>query len=263
MRSDFQRGFTLVEMMIAMTIVTLIAASIYGVVSIGARSAGSGERVTEQARRHRVATGLITRQLSSAVAIRLEDEDGESVPYFLGESESVEFVTAAPQRPDSSGMGLVRYWYEDGALLMSEMPAFAVAGANRLGVDLEDYTLTTVLFYDVDRFRVDYLRTSNDIDDWEESWDAADSEELPSVVRFELSSQIPGGPSWTHEVPVYVAAINELHGEDDFRGVKSIKSTLKKKDKDSDKDPDKAESQSKSSSSSKTGTSGRKTTSTT
>lgn len=263
MRSDFQRGFTLVEMMIAMTIVTLIAASIYGVVSIGARSAGSGERVTEQARRHRVATGLITRQLSSAVAIRLEDEDGESVPYFLGESESVEFVTAAPQRPDSSGMGLVRYWYEDGALLMSEMPAFAVAGANRLGVDLEDYTLTTVLFYDVDRFRVDYLRTSNDIDDWEESWDAADSEELPSVVRFELSSEIPGGPSWTHEVPVYVAAINELHGEDDFRGVKSIKSTLNKKDKDSDKDPDKAESRSKSSSSSKTGTSGRKTTSTT
>jgi len=262
-RSDFQRGFTLVEMMIAMTIVTLIAASIYGVVSIGARSAGSGERVTEQARRHRVATGLITRQLSSAVAIRLEDEDGESVPYFLGESESVEFVTAAPQRPDSSGMGLVRYWYEDGALLMSEMPAFAVAGANRLGVDLEDYTLTTVLFYDVDRFRVDYLRTSNDIDDWEESWDAADSEELPSVVRFELSSEIPGGPSWTHEVPVYVAAINELHGEDDFRGVKSIKSTLNKKDKDSDKDPDKAESRSKSSSSSKTGTSGRKTTSTT
>jgi len=262
-KSDFQRGFTLVEMMIAMTIVTLIAASIYGVVSIGARSAGSGERVTEQARRHRVATGLITRQLSSAVAIRLEDEDGESVPYFLGESESVEFVTSAPQRPDSSGMGLVRYWYEDGALLMSEMPAFAVAGANRLGVDLEDYTLTTVLFYDVDRFRVGYLRTSNDIDDWEESWDAADSEELPSVVRFELSSDIPGGPSWTHEIPVYVAAINELHGEGDFRGAKSIKSTLRKKDKDSDKEPDKAKSQSKSSSSSKTGTSGRKTTSTT
>jgi prepilin-type N-terminal cleavage/methylation domain-containing protein len=262
-RSDFQRGFTLVEMMIAMTIVTLISASIYGVVSIGARSAGSGERVTEQARRHRVATGLITRQLSSAVAIRLEDEDGESVPYFLGESESVEFVTSAPQRPDSSGMGLVRYWYEDGALLMSEMPAFAVAGANRLGVDLEDYTLTTVLFYDVDSFRVGYLRTSNDIDDWEESWDAADSEELPSVVRFELSSDIPGGPSWTHEVPVYVAAINELHGEDDFRGVRSIKSTLGKKDKEPDKEPDKAKSQSKSSSSSKTGTSSSKTTSTT
>jgi prepilin-type N-terminal cleavage/methylation domain-containing protein len=262
-RSDFQRGFTLVEMMIAMTIVTLIAASIYGVVSIGARSAGSGERVTEQARRHRVATGLITRQLSSAVAIRLEDEDGESVPYFLGERESVEFVTSAPQRPDSSGMGLVRYWYEDGALLMSEMPAFAVAGAYRLGADLEDYTLTTVLFYDVDRFRVGYLRTSNDIDDWEDSWDAADSEELPSVVRFELSSDTPGGPSWTHEVPVYVAVINELHGEDDFRGARSIKSTLREKDKDADKGPDKAKSRSKSSSSSKTGTSGRKTTSTT
>lgn len=262
MRKDFQRGFTLVEMMIAMTIVTLIAASIYGVVSIGARSAGSGERVTEQARRHRVATGLITRQLSSAVAIRLEDEDGESVPYFLGESESVEFVTSAPQRPDSSGMGLVRYWYEDGALLMSEMPAFAVAGANRLGVDLEDYTLTTVLFYDVDRFRVGYLRTSSDIDDWEESWDASESEDLPSVVRFELASDTPGGPSWTHEVPVYVAAINELHGEGDFRGARSIKSTLGKKDKDPDKDSDKAESRSKSSSSSETRTSGRKTTST-
>jgi hypothetical protein len=120
-----------------------------------------------------------------------------------------------------------------------------------------------VLFYDVDRFRVGYLRTSNDIDDWEESWDAADSEELPSVVRFELSSDRPGGPSWTHEVPVYVAVINELHGEDDFRGARSIKSTLREKDKDADKGPDKAKSRSKSSSSSKTGTSGRKTTSTT
>ncbi|RMD83326.1 MAG: prepilin-type N-terminal cleavage/methylation domain-containing protein, partial [Candidatus Dadabacteria bacterium] len=57
------RGFTLVELVIAVTLMALLSLALYGVISVGARAASAAERRTEQARRLRVATNLIVRQL--------------------------------------------------------------------------------------------------------------------------------------------------------------------------------------------------------
>jgi len=179
-----QAGFTLLELIVAMAVFSLVCLGIYGVLVLGARSASSGERVTEQSRRFRVATELISRQIASVAPITLprpdqegfgEDKDAsQPQPYFFGDSDKIEFVTTAPQRPDASGLAIVRYWLEDGKLRMSETPAYAAyRGPKELGEDagLSGGVEATLLF-DVDSLEFSYRRDPED-EEWLDSWDAS------------------------------------------------------------------------------------------
>lgn len=220
-------GFTLLELVVAMAVFGVVCLGIYGVLVLGARSASSGERVTEQSRRFRVATELMTRQIASAAAISLprpdgeglgsEDDASEPLPYFFGDSAVLEFVTTASQRPDASGLAIVRYWLEDGMLKISETPAYeAYRGEDALGGEegLSGGAEATLLF-DVDSLKLSYRR-ERDGEEWLESWDAAEEDALPAVVRLEVTPAVVDGPSWYEEAPVMVGTFNELSGAEDF-----------------------------------------------
>lgn len=215
-------GFTLVELVIAMTLMALIGVGLSGVLVIGARSASSAERKTEQARRYRVATELIVRQLRSTTALRLpEDEneeqgEGEDVAYFVGESDRLSFITAAPQAPENSGLAVVDLWVEDSQLMLSESPYFLLASEGKIGAEFETLTFAATLLYDVESISFEYQRSDLERETWVDSWDASDEDALPVAVRIEVKPSIDGGPSWYHEVPLFVATLNEVTGEDHF-----------------------------------------------
>jgi general secretion pathway protein J len=231
-----QSGFTLLELIVAMTIMALMSLSLFGVVSLGAQSAGSGERITEQARRLRIATGIVTRQLRSTEPMQLV-QDGERLPFFLGESEQVEFVTTAPQKPDASGLALVHYWLEDGSLMMSEVPVYAILAQEdeEGGLDTAEAPegLRTALLYDVDVLVFQYTRDAED-GEWLDEWDASFEDELPAAVRIVVESNVPDGPFWVHEVPLMVGAYNELTGEEDFRAARRVSRVANTDDGDAD-----------------------------
>ncbi len=215
-----QGGFTLIELVISMVLLSLISLAIYGLTTIGARAAGSGERRTEQARRMRIATSLITRQLRSAAPLHavIEDENvEEALPYFLGESDRIDFITTQPQRPDSGGYALVSYWIQDDVLMMSEMPYFMAFSEDRFGSEYEHMIASTPLLYDVGRFELRYQRFDQDVDaQWEDSWDASFEDAIPAVVRIAVEPSRVDGPTWNHDVPVFVGFMNEMMDEDDF-----------------------------------------------
>ena len=166
MRSE--RGFTLLELVIALGVLGLISASIWGVVVLGANSAGAGERITEQARRLRIATDLMVRQLRSTEPMRLELDEGPD-PFFRGEETQVEFVTSTPQLPGTSSLAVVRYWFdEDSATVrMAEVPLFATLGEEEIPFDDEYLALETTLLFNVGDFAFSYTRDSDDEPDWE------------------------------------------------------------------------------------------------
>ena len=80
-RPDNQ-GFTLLELLIAMTMMTIIAASLYTSMSIGFRARESAEKVVEKGRSVEIAVELIKGMLSSAM-----DPDGVLAGEFKGEDE--------------------------------------------------------------------------------------------------------------------------------------------------------------------------------
>jgi prepilin-type N-terminal cleavage/methylation domain-containing protein len=219
-----ERGFTLLELIIAMALFGMIGLAVFGVIVLGATSAGKGERVVEQARRYRIANQVITRQVSSTECLHLppqneddglDDEESDSIPFFLGQAETLEFVTSAPQRPDASGLAIVEYWVEDGMLRMSERPIFtAYATGNELDRSLEEDSVTTTLLYDVESVTFSYLRES-DSDEWFEVWDAADEEMLPATVRIDVRPSAIGGPDFYHEIPIMIGTFNQIVDEDE------------------------------------------------
>jgi hypothetical protein len=208
---------------IALTIFGMIGLATFGILVLGARSAGSGERITEQARRYRMANDIIARQISATEPIKLpkpaekgsledEEEEDTSAPYFYGGIDAIDFVTTAPQRPDASGMAIVNYWVEDGKLMMSERPVFsAYAGGKKLdSKDKEtDDTLSTVLLYDVESVTFSYQRES-DSDQWLDEWDATSDDQLPACVRIDVRPAAVGGPDFYHEIPVMVGSMNQI-----------------------------------------------------
>jgi general secretion pathway protein J len=217
-----RRGFTLLELVIAMTIMSLLSLALYGVVSLGATSAGAGERKSEQARRFRVAVGVMVRQLRSAAAVYVahdekNDEEKPAEPYFIGEKDSLEFATASPQGPNAAGLAMVRYWVEDGKLMMSEMPYFLAYDRHALKHDAEALTLQTALLYDVKDVTFEFQRSEYESNEWEDAWDASDEDALPAGVRVTVDSEVPSTPSLAYEIPIYVGVFNEITGEEDFR----------------------------------------------
>ncbi len=215
LRCHRQRGFTLLELLVAMAIMAMMSVAIYGVVSIGARAAASGERKTEQARRLRIGTDLMVRQLRSAVPIWLL-ADGQWRKFFVGERDRVSFVTDSPQLPDSSGLSVVTYWQEGDRLMYSEIPRFSVVDAADIDQLTQDLALTTTLLYDVDRVEFRYRRNADSDADFEKKWDADELDALPAAVEISVSPATPDGPNWQHQVPVFVGMLNEISGADDF-----------------------------------------------
>lgn len=221
-----EAGFTLIELVVAMAVFGMIGLGIFGVLVLGARSAGSGERISEQGRRFRVANEVITRQIASVEPIQLppmddgglDDEGVEAQPFFYGDVETLAFVTTAPQRPDASGMAIVNYWLEDGALKMSERPVFSAYGTGEgLGRAEIDDAVETILLYDVESVTFSYQRES-DTDEWLEVWDAVEEEMLPAVVRIDVRPAAVGGPDFYHEIPIMVGLFNQIADADgDFR----------------------------------------------
>lgn len=222
-----QRGFTLLELIIAMTVFGMIGLGIFGVLVLGARSAGSGERVTEQARRYRVANDILARQIAATEPMQLprqdegglddEDEGQSAEPYFFGTADTLDFVTTAPQRPDASGMAIVNYWFEDGTLMMSEKPVFSAYGSGKEldRAQVED-TTSTILLYDVESVTFAYQRES-DSDEWLEEWDATEEDQLPACVRIDVRPSAVGGPDFYHEIPVMVGTFNQIaEADEDF-----------------------------------------------
>ncbi len=215
-RPHRQAGFTLVELVIATTVLAMLSLALYGVVAVGARAASAAERRTEQARRMRLASGLVVRQLHSAVALHAPDEDGKLQPFFEGEPDRIVFVSAQPQAPDASGLAVVEYWLDDDQLRMTERPYYLVLAEDTDDLAFEREVLQTTLLYDVRRVEFSYRRSDFDSESWEEQWSASETDQLPAVVRIRVEPKVADGPSWEQEVPIFAAVFNEISGEDDF-----------------------------------------------
>jgi prepilin-type N-terminal cleavage/methylation domain-containing protein len=214
-----QRGLTLVELVIALTLLGGLSLALAGTISIGARSAGKGEARTEQARRFRIATDLLVRQIRSAAPLLViaenEDDEEAPIPFFEGEQERLLFVTAMPQAPENSGYALVEYWLDGEVLMMSELPYFATF-AGDAGRDMDHLKFTAPLLLDVGSVSFEYRRSSFETETWTTDWSADDNDALPAVVRIVIEPSVPGGPFWYHEIPVFVGVFNEITGEEDF-----------------------------------------------
>lgn len=104
-------GFTLLEMLVAISLLGIILALAYGGLRIGIRSADRGERFIERADRMRSAQTFLRGQIGRVLALTIQEKDAER-DVFMGEDKKMTFVAAMPGYLGRGGPQIQSVWLE-------------------------------------------------------------------------------------------------------------------------------------------------------
>jgi general secretion pathway protein J len=194
------RGLTLVEILIAITILGVIVVLLVTSLRVGVRAWEAGERRAVSQQELRAIVELITDAVSTAVVYRGRLGQGlERVVLFQGEADEVRFVTTAPplalDAPAAPYHAVTLRLAGDGELRLVErlVPADEPFGE----------TPYVVLSRGVRSLRLEYR---DDEGLWQSQWDT-DRQGIPTAVRVELTLRDTGRAdrSTTFTVPVPMA----------------------------------------------------------
>lgn len=124
-----ERAFTLLELMVSMTILSVIVVIILSGFRIGIRSWEVGERQAEKNQRLRMAAAQLSDEIRSAFALQIKgniDDDDETVePFngFFGDANSLKFITSTiglTPSPMGTRLRAVSYKVDSNGLVVVE-----------------------------------------------------------------------------------------------------------------------------------------------
>ncbi|MCJ7686912.1 MAG: prepilin-type N-terminal cleavage/methylation domain-containing protein [Desulfobacteraceae bacterium] len=205
-QSSIPPGFTLLELMISLTIIGLILVLVFGSLRIGVRAWEKGEKDVEIHQRQRVVLNSIKRQIAS-VCLR-EIKIGDNEPFFFkGDRESMEFMSRIPRVPTTqSGMVYVKYVVREEdegkkrRLMLYEKDVVFID--KEKGVEDQDEADFFELIPGAEDIEFEYLKAPEDEDDdpeWQLSWDPDTDTKVPMAVKIIFKEDI-------NEAPIYLIA---------------------------------------------------------
>ncbi|HDQ93383.1 MAG TPA: prepilin-type N-terminal cleavage/methylation domain-containing protein, partial [Synergistetes bacterium] len=202
-------GFTLLELIISLTIIAVIVTVIQNGFQLGVRAWEKGESAIEGQQRYRYVLALMARQLGSchpSAAIEIDGED-DSGALFKGDEASMAFTSKISLVPgDPPGTVRVRYRIETDdegwqTVSFSERRAFSTPGTVSQET-LEEENRHTLLSH-IRESRFDYLAAPSadalfsEESSWQSSWQPArpnQAEGLPHAVRMRFQVDEKAAP---------------------------------------------------------------------
>jgi prepilin-type N-terminal cleavage/methylation domain-containing protein len=176
-------GFTLIEVVLALSIFALMGAILYGAFSLAQNAVVKSQKSAAESQKQRSASDLIGSYIHSAFPYRASPQD--AAPFFDGEPDAVTFVSAYSHAMGGRGMAKIQISADEGTSGRANLrleETTPVRLDNDSGVAGQSQGL--VLEENVRQFRIDYLNPQTEDDIWEESWDARERRSLPRAVRF-------------------------------------------------------------------------------
>lgn len=186
------RGFTLMELLVAMSIAVLIMTATFGAVRTGNRSFEAARAQIEQSDGYRATERFLRQVLSQALPVTL-DIDNETFNGFSGDANQLRFVAPAPEASRSAGI-LVYFLYfessgDDQRLALSYQPYDPGASA----FPARDITEGNVRLTSLRPSRFTYFGapTENTDPGWLHDWPAS-SKQLPRAIALDIESDVNG-----------------------------------------------------------------------
>jgi len=187
------RGFTLLELLIALTLLGLMSAVLFGSLNLAGRSWEAGEAKSEATSGMRLAGGYLRTQLASQHPQRMR-RIPEFPLLFAGEREELRYTASLPGR-----VGLGGIWYHR----LTLAPGIA-SGKSALVIErvIPNYNATTmpdfadaersVLADDIKELKLGYFGRDVDLGPeqdsaptWRDRWDNPHS--LPLLIRIDIT----------------------------------------------------------------------------
>jgi prepilin-type N-terminal cleavage/methylation domain-containing protein len=188
MRRRGPAGFTLIELVLALSIVAIMVTMLFGGLRVGLRAWQRGEERAAVLQRSRSMSQILEDALSGTSWYMALLEQGAVTPVLLfkGETDRVYFVTGSPPIPLGASIPFV-------AVTMSvesgDTPGLTIREKALPNFDPFEAVAPSVVDPTVSAVRFRYLR---DAGSWEDTWDGGEERALPRGIEVTLTETVNG-----------------------------------------------------------------------
>ncbi len=199
------RGFTLLELTIALVLLALMVSVLYGSLNLAGRSWDGGEAKAEATATMRLTQEFLRQQLQGQHPQRMR-RVAEFPVLFAGERDEVRYTAPLPARVEGGGVWVYRLTVaRDGGRSRLVVERW-LPDLNAIGEAAPHDTETAVLADDIEELELGYFgRDAGSVEasepTWRDRWD--DPQRLPMLVRIDVKPK--RGAAW----PTLVVAPRE------------------------------------------------------
>lgn len=189
-----EAGFTLLELVIAIALTSLLTLVAYGSLNLSLKTVGRGEAAMERLQERRVGETILERSLCSAIQATLAERS-----YFYGDPRQMRFFTRVPL--EAYNLGGVYHW----RVLLGQDDAgngvLAVEQTKNVNWyrDPEGVEVRQIIIHDVESLHFTYGLEGQEY----ENWDGKKVGGLPEWVKISLT--LKGQKPETLVIPIHVA----------------------------------------------------------
>jgi general secretion pathway protein J len=190
----FLTGFTLIEVVVTLTILGFILVIISGAFRLGISAWDRGESIKEEYQKIRIVSQLVTRQVKSIVPYKIQTKKAEGdYLAFEGKAQSLRFVSALPvktHQPEGFVYTIYQFKESDqngGRLILYEQ---RVLNRNLFEEEPKE-GIGIPLIEGVSRILFEYYQeedlSKNQTEAWLEEWSAKEKKELPKCLKMTVN----------------------------------------------------------------------------
>jgi general secretion pathway protein J len=180
------RGFTLLELLLALAIVGALLAIAFGGLRVAVGAWRQGEDHAEAHQHMRSVAFTLARAVSAAYPYRgARGQAPERVVLFAGKDDRLEFVTQAPPFPGAIPIAFTAVIFE-----FDESGDPGLVIRQRALPNREPFEEAEVVYRDptVTALRLEYLDETG----WVDAWDGADRRGTPQAVKVTVATRLNG-----------------------------------------------------------------------
>jgi general secretion pathway protein J len=204
-------GFTLLEVMVTLTILGVIVLVISEAFRVGLSAWERGESTRDEYQKVRAVSRLICQQIKSSIPYKIKTQKAEGdYLAFEGNPHSVKFVSALPiKAKQPQGFVYAIYEFIEGGKEGGRLVYYEQRVLNKnFFEERPDEKLGVSLLEGVSEVRFEYLRQEDPektrTEAWLDEWNAKDEKELPKALRVKITMK--STKSEQEEVPLTLLA---------------------------------------------------------
>jgi general secretion pathway protein J len=188
------RGFTLLEVIVTMTILGLILLIISGAFRLGLSAWERGESTREEYQKVRAISQLVCQQIKSSIPYKIKTQKAEGdYLAFEGKPHSLKFVSALPIKArEPQGFVYAIYEFQEGGEEGGRLVYYEQRVLNKnFFEEKPDEELGVSLCEGVSDVRFEYFREADleesKTEGWIDEWNTKEEKELPKALRMKIT----------------------------------------------------------------------------
>jgi general secretion pathway protein J len=222
-----EHGFTLLEIIIAVTLMVMIAVGLWGVLSTSIRGWARGTQYIDTNQRNRSTISMVRKQIASAFSLMVQPDPtvgGVPYPLFNGTESSFQFVSVNSLLfQDSPGLTLVTYELSEGSKgdyslvekesrYLGQLPdQESLATQEKMTSVLDSLSSCLFKYYDPG--------TTENPAQWVQEWDGMESGRLPAAISMEMNWRDSRGNTVNRQIVIPIQATVAANTRIGVRGI--------------------------------------------